>query len=163
MSERGESPLEAALAGALAGVAGTAAMTVLMNPGLVGLLPNRWRPDEFVPRQVVQWAQVVTGRPAALTPREEGAAASIAHLGYGASMGALYGLLRPHLRELPPAAAGAAWGLLVWTAGYQGWMPAAGVRPRTTDQPPTKWPVPIGNHVVFGVVTALGYERLVSR
>jgi uncharacterized membrane protein YagU involved in acid resistance len=148
------------VAGALAGLVGTAAMTVFMKPGLVRLLPPRWKPDEFVPLQVVQWGQEIAGDATRLSePAEAGAAAAV-HLAYGAAMGALYAVLREALDRPPAAALGAGWGVAVWAAGYQGWMPAAGVRPPTTHQPPTKWLVPVANHLVYGVATALAFEGL---
>ncbi|MEX2584387.1 MAG: DUF1440 domain-containing protein [Gemmatimonadota bacterium] len=150
-------------AGAIAGIAGTTAMTVFMNPGVVGALPRRWKPDAFVPRQIVQWAESLAGRPDALTESQEKAAAAIAHLAYGSAMGAIYGAVAGRAQHAPAIARGAAWGLLVWAAGYQGWLPAAGVRPPTTHEPYSKWPVPIGNHIVFGVVTALAYDDLLDR
>jgi hypothetical protein len=152
-----------ALRGVVAGAIGTAAMTVFMNPGLVGLLPRRYRPDLFVPRQVVQWAEVMVGRPDSLPPTAERAIAGLTHVAYGATMGMAFALGPARVRRLPPAAAGALWGVTVWAAGYQGWLPAAGVRPPTTHQPPSKWPVPIGNHLVFGIVTGLAHERLRAR
>jgi hypothetical protein len=160
---RSGSPAERLVTGALAGLAGTAAMTVLMNPGLAGALPRRWRPDEFVPKQVVQWAEAVAGRHDALGDSLENAAAALFHLGYGAGMGAIFGLLRHRTRGIPPEAAGAVWGLVVWMAGYEGWLPAAGVRPATTHQPASKWPLQIGNHLVYGMVTALAYDALGRR
>lgn len=138
-------------------------MTVFMNPGVVGKLPQRWRPNTFVPRQVVQWAEAVVGRPEALDERQEAIASAIAHVGYGATMGAIYGAIVGPRRDRSAATRGAAWGLLIWAAGYEGWMPAAGVRPATTHQPPSKWPVQIGNHIVYGVVTALANEELWER
>src|SRR5687768_12970220 len=83
---------ERLIAGAAAGAVGTAAMTVFMKPGLARWLPPAWRPDEFVPRQVVQWAEGVGGDPDVLTDRQEALAAAFAHLGYGVAMGALYGM-----------------------------------------------------------------------
>jgi uncharacterized membrane protein YagU involved in acid resistance len=155
--------MEDALAGAAAGVLGTGAMTVLMEPGLAGRLPRRYRPSEFVPRQIVEWAEARAGRPDALSERGERRAAALAHLGYGAAMGAAYALLRRRWDALPAAGAGAAWGALVWAFGYEGWMPAAGVRPATTDHPPEQWPLPVANHLVYGVTTALAFERMVAR
>ena len=35
-----------------------------------------------------------------------------------------------------------------------------GVRPPTTQQSRRKWPVPIVNHLVYGMATALAFERL---
>jgi hypothetical protein len=152
-----------ALLGAAAGTLGTAAMTIFMKPGLVGRLPPAFRPDQFVPRQVVQWLEVTAGHPYALPENVEKGASGLAHLGYGATMGALYALGPGRFARSSPVALGAAWGVAVWAAGYQGWMPAAGVRPATTHQPPTKWPVPIGNHLVFGMVTALIHASLSDR
>lgn len=167
-----------ALAGAVAGGLATVAMTALMEPGLPGLLDRRWRPGEFVPTQVVRWLRDVTGR---RRPRRgsrgESVAAGVAHMGYGVGAGALYGVLQPRLAEalpsaLPPAVApaaaralshpeavGALYGLAVWAAGYQGWMPLAGVRPATTDHRPEQWPVPIANHLLFGTVLARLFDR----
>jgi hypothetical protein len=155
---------ERVIAGAVAGAVGTGAMTLFMRPGVARFLSSRWRPDQFVPREVVQWGAQVAGRPRALTARQEGVVAAGAHLAYGMAMGALYGIIGGGAGGArSPAPRGAAWGLAVWAAGYEGWMPAAGVRPATTEQPPTKWPLPIGNHVVFGVVTAAVFDRIQER
>jgi hypothetical protein len=149
-----------ALAGAAAGLAGTVAMTALMKPGLAGRLPDEWRPSEWVPRQIVRWMEARARRRGALDREAETGAAAAAHLAYGAAMGALYGLARGRWEAPPPALAGAAWGVLVWAAGYQGWLPALGVRPATTEHPPTQWPVPIGNHLLYGIATAAAFQRL---
>jgi hypothetical protein len=151
------------LAGALAGVFGTAAMTMLMNPGPVGRLPPGWRPAEFVPKQIIEWMERTLGAPGVLSEDQEGLAAAAAHLGYGASMGALYGLVLGRRRRIPAPLAGALWGGLVWAAGYEGWLPAVGVRPATTEHPPREWPVPIANHLLYGITTALAFERLRRR
>lgn len=148
-----------AAVGALAGVAATAVMTTLMKPGLARMLSARWRPRRWVPRQVADWlAQRIVDQPAGT------AAATLAHVGYGAGAGAVYGLMRGQREGRLPRgaapAAGAAWGLLVWAAGYEGWMPAAGVRPATTDFPASRWPLPIANHIVYGMVTAGVMERM---
>lgn len=149
-------------AGTLAGGVGTVVMTAFMEPGLPRLLDPAWRGREFVPRQVVRWLDDTTPGAALRTHARETTAAAVAHLGYGAAMGALYGLLRGALRRstrggtarLHPLSAGALWGLAVWAAGYQGWLPAAGVRPATTEHPPRQWPIPIANHILYGVVVA---------
>jgi hypothetical protein len=154
------SSVRSALSGAAAGVIGTAAMALLMEPGPAGRLPRRYRPAKFVPQQIVEWAEARVGRPDALSPAGERRAAMLAHAGYGAAMGAAYGLLRGRVAPVPAEVAGPAWGLLVWAFGYQGWLPAAGVRPATTDHPPEQWPLPIANHAVYGLVTALAFERL---
>jgi len=148
------------ISGAAAGVVGTIAMTAFMKPGLARLLSPRYRPDEFVPKQVVQWGQSVVGQPTGLSPRVETIVSGVAHLGYGAGAGAAYSLAVKAIRGVPSPVVGAAWGLLIWAAGYQGWMPALGVRPPTTEQPYTRWPLPIANHLLFGIVTAITLEAI---
>lgn len=167
-----------ALIGAAAGSMATVVMTTLMEPGLTGLLDRRFRPREFVPKQVVRWLKDITGRREPRRgSRAESAAAGATHLAYGAGMGALYGVLQPRLAAtlpsaVPPAAAdtvaaalsdpervGPLFGLAVWAAGYQGWMPAAGVRPSTTEHRPSQWPLPIANHLLFGTVLARLVEQ----
>lgn len=153
-------------AGALAGALGTAVMTVLMKPGLAGHLPPRWRPAEFVPRRIVQRLERAAEQDGAAAPehglseRQEDLAAALAHLGYGATAGALYGLGRGRWSPVPAPVAGAFWGAGVWALGYAGWLPALGVRTGTVKQPPRKWLVPIANHLLYGVTTALAFERL---
>ena len=153
----------AALVGAAAGALGTAAMTLFMKPGLVRFLPSKQQPVAFVPREIVTWAERrILGR-YVLNRTQRSIASTVSHIGYGASMGAVYGMTRRRTESVPAAVAGGVWGLLVWVAGYQGWLPAAGVRPATTSQRPAKWPVPIANHVVYGISTALAYEALRRR
>ena len=161
-----------AVTGAAAGAIATAVMTTLMKPGLPRVLGPRWRPRRWVPRQVADWLLDRTagvdrrrhfGR-RAVGDEARAAAALLAHFGYGAAAGAVYGLVRGTQAGAFPdggtPAAGAAWGLVVWAAGYEGWMPRAGVRPATSDFPPSRWPLPIANHVVYGMVTAGVVERL---
>lgn len=149
--------------GAAAGVAGTAAMTALMVPGIGRALPLRARPAVFVPRQVVGWAERRSAGRSVLTPGQRSLAAGAAHLAYGASTGAIYGLLRARTRRIPAPVAGGLWGALVWAVGYEGWLPALGIRPATTDQRPSKRPIQIANHLLYGLCTALVYEVLERR
>ncbi len=152
-----------ALDGALAGVAGGLAMSVLSQGLAPKMLPDDMRPDEFVPRQVVEWAERAAGAPDALSDAKEGVAAMGAHLGYSALLGAGYGLLRSYVPAPPTPVAGALYGVATWAFGFEGLLPALGVRPPTTAHPPKRWPAPIMGHVVFGVVTALAYEAAQNR
>jgi uncharacterized membrane protein YagU involved in acid resistance len=148
-----------AIAGAAAGLVGTVVMTGMMKPGAARLLPRSMQPREFLPQKVIQWAEAVAGVSEQVSEREETALIWPAHLGYGTAMGAFYGMLRPRFDTLPAPLAGAAYGLVVWALGYQGWMPALGVQPATTEKPPEKWPVPIGSHLVYGVALAITYQK----
>lgn len=151
----------AAATGALAGCVGAVAMVVLMEPSLAGRLGPHWRPTEFVPKQVVRWLERRSGRTLRSEERET-TAAVLTHLAYGSLVGAAYGVLRQRTPNPSAAPAGAAWGLLLWAVGYQGWMPALGVRPATTDHPPTQWPVPVANHLLYGTVLSQVYDRIRS-
>jgi hypothetical protein len=88
-------------------------MTAFMNPGRVGLLPRGYRPDLFVPRQGVQWAEGVAGRPHSLGPEAERAISALTHAAYGATMGMAFALGPARIGRLPPAVVGAAWGVAV--------------------------------------------------
>jgi uncharacterized membrane protein YagU involved in acid resistance len=144
----------------VAGAIGTVAMTAFMKPALAGYLPPTWRPAQFVPKQIIEWTEQPAGNPNALSEDQEQGAAVLAHLGYGAAMGALYGLARDRWTGVPAPLAGLLWGVGVWTFGYEGWLPMLGVRPATTQQPLRQWPVPIVNHSIYGMVTALTFDRL---
>lgn len=150
----------AALLGAVAGALGTATMTPTMRPVLTRGLPRAMRPREFPPRKAVRTTEAHLVGPDALSREQEEVLAWPAHFGYGCTWGAVYGLLRDRTHRIPPAVAGAGFGMAVWAAGYAGWLPAMGVRETTTAGPPEKVPVPLVAHVIYGVTTAMAYEAL---
>jgi uncharacterized membrane protein YagU involved in acid resistance len=155
-----------AAAGAVGGLAGGTAMTVLMTQVARRLLPHDLLPDTPAPQKVVQWAQDEVGAPQTLTGRSKTLTALATHLAYSAASGAAYGLARPALpplRSVPTPAAGALFGWAVWAASFQGLLPALGVMPRTTQHPPKRWPAPLMGHAVFGAVTAVVASRLDKR
>lgn len=151
---------ETAIRGAVAGAAGTAAMTMMMRGVAPKVVPEEMRPDEFVPKKVVEWAEEQAGAPDALSEDAELKLSMVPHFGYGSSMGALYGLARDRVDGVPAPLAGALFGVAVWAIGFEGWLPALGVQPATTEQPPKKRPMPIMAHLVYGVATAMTYEAL---
>ena len=148
--------------GAWAGLIGTLGMTVLgMKPGAARMLPEDMQPERWLPRtltrRIARAAGVRTGGGA-----REALLAAALHLGYGAAAGTLYSVLRRR-RRLPGWLEGTGYGLAIWALSYEGWIPALGLLPRTTDAQPRQWVVPVGSHLVYGVTTALTYERLASR
>lgn len=149
-----------AVRGAAAGIAGGLAMTGAMFQVAPHVLPADMRPSEFVPKRAVEWAEDQVGRPDALSDETAQRVAMGVHLSYSAGMGALYGLARKRIKDVPAPIAGAIFGLAVWALSFEGWMPAAGIMERTTDQPVRKWPAPIMGHLVYGTATALAYEAL---
>jgi hypothetical protein len=151
--------------GLVSGLAATVPMSVAM--GLMHRrLPARHR-DPLPPRKITQRLTRRAGVEGALDEREHRALAWVSHFGYGASMGAVYGLLdervRPALpravREMPPvavdAAQGTAFGLLVWAASYLGWLPAAGILEPATRRAAPRNAVIIASHVVYGAALGL--------
>jgi putative membrane protein len=143
--------------GALAGVAGTAAMTLMMRGMAPKMVPQDMRPPEFLPKAVVEAGEKQFRHPNALAGHEWQAAYA-AHFAYGAGLGAVYGVAREGLPQLPAPVTGVLFGVSVWAFGFQTLLPELGVQPKASEQPMKRRPMPIMAHVVFGVATALAYE-----
>jgi hypothetical protein len=88
------------------------------------------------------------------------ALAVVAHVGFGASVGAAYALLP---RVGPPVARGVVTALAVYAASYQGWVPALGILPKASDDRPGRPAVMIAAHVVYGAVLGATDARIRSR
>lgn len=139
--------LDAALHGAAAGAIATLPMSAVMllaaRAGLMG---------EYPPKTITEQAFEAAG----IEPNEDvnDAAATVAHLGFGASAGALFGLLRRRIgMRGSPVAQGIGYGLLVYAANYNGWIPAIHLMPPPEDDRPRgRPPSMIVAHVVYGAV-----------
>jgi len=114
--------------GAAAGALATAAMTAVMlgakQAGLTGELP----PERIARRAT----DAIPGEP--LEDHKQDAIAWLAHFGFGAVAGSLFGLLTTRTsaeRESPaiPAVKGTIYATLIWLVSYQGWVPALGFMP----------------------------------
>ena len=151
---------DAAIRGALGGVAGGLAMYGMKQKVAPKVIPEDMRREGFAPRKAVEWAEEQAGHPNALTDAEEEKAAMAAHLAYSAGFGALYGLVRRKADGVPTPLAGALFGLAVWGVNFEGLMPALGMMKATTDMPMQKWPPDIMGHVIYGAATAVVYEAL---
>lgn len=158
-----------ALAGAAAGVAATLAMSPVMSPRLTARASAPLRHvrglDEFPPRRVVQAGEEIIAGERKLPDRAEVAATWLAHLGYGAAVGAIYGVMAPSLDEridspVRGAAAGALFGLGVWAAGYAGWLPLVGIRTGTIRGDRRDLPWPLAAHVVYGATLGAVHDAL---
>lgn len=145
--------LDAALTGALAGAAATLPVSALMyaarEAGLMGE-----HPPEIIAEKSLDSLGVHEGGDA------NDAAATVAHLGFGASAGALFGLLlgRTEL-PVPAVAQGIGYGLLVYAASYDGWIPALHVMPAPGDDRPGRQPSMVAAHVVYGAVLGMLLAR----
>jgi hypothetical protein len=140
--------------GALAGLAGTAAMSLAMlaakKTGLLGKVP---------PKKITQATLRALGLPRA--HRRDDLVTSLAHVGYGMGGGGLFALLARQLRRRQVEVsrsvssrvlAGAAFGVGVWALSYAGWVPALGIMaPPHRDRPgrPTSM---VLAHLIYGAV-----------
>ncbi|GAA3446187.1 DUF6789 family protein [Planomonospora venezuelensis] len=136
--------------GGLGGVVATAAMSVVMVAGdRAGLMRDQ------PPKRIIR-AFLPGGRH---RPEPgEGVLAAVAHVGFGAACGALFGLLARGRR--PPVPAGVGYGLAIWLAGYQGWVPALGVLPPISRDRPGRVAVMGAGHVVYGAALAAAVGNL---
>lgn len=137
--------------GAAAGIVATGAMSAVMLAfsRQVGEQP----PDAIATKA----AHAVGADP---SEGQADALASLAHAGFGATVGAAYALLP---RVGPPPLRGVAVSLGVWAVSYQGWVPALGILPPASRDKPGRPAVMVVAHVVFGVVLGALEDRLRRR
>lgn len=144
------------LRAASSGLAATLPMTLAM------LALHRAFPVErhrsLPPRLVTLRATEPTGLPRRLGPLGRGVLTTAGHFGYGAAAGSLYGAWE-RVVPGPPALNGALFGLAVWGASYQGWVPALGLMRPATRQPWARNAVMIGAHLVWGAVLGIALDR----
>jgi uncharacterized membrane protein YagU involved in acid resistance len=141
------------LLGALAGIAGTFAMTAATR-AMHRRLPAGER-YPLPPREIIEGMLPVPAK-RALDEEARQSITLAAHFGYGAATGALYALLRPRGTVLP----GAAYGLLVWTVSYFGIMPALRILRPAHDHPPRRNWLMILAHLVWGSTMASTLREL---
>lgn len=85
------------------------------------------------------------------------AATVVAHYGFGAATGALFGLTCALGLWKPTALSGAIFGTLVWATSYLGWVPALGIMPPAHRDRPGRPAAMIAAHWVYGVSLAGAY------
>jgi uncharacterized membrane protein YagU involved in acid resistance len=135
------------LLGALAGIAGTCAMTAAARAMHRRLPPRERYP--LPPREIVEGA--LPARAKLMLDEERRHSATLAaHFGYGAATGALYALLRPNGSILP----GVGYGLLVWTVSYFGIMPGLRILRPASDHPLGRNWLMVVAHLVWGSTLA---------
>lgn len=148
----GHSTLRRAGWGALAGLAATVAMT-----GVMKLSQKSHLLGETPPRKLVRRTLGRIG----LGPRRSGtltAATTAAHLGFGATMGALFSLMPREARRSPLG--GTLFGLGVWAVSYAGVIPALGLMaPPSRDRVGRPTTMALA-HVVYGASLRALLNRL---
>lgn len=138
------------LRGAAAGLVATVPMTVAME-ALRACLP-REQVRRMPPREVVDRTVEKTGEADELDEQTRTAITTVAHFGFGAAAGALYGALAGKRRST--ATAGIIYGLSVWALAYGVGLPSLGLHPAAADDTSERNEVLIASHVVWGA--ALG-------
>jgi|JI10StandDraft_1071094.scaffolds.fasta_scaffold39420_4 hypothetical protein len=138
--------MAAAGQGAWAGWRATVPMTVVMKGAQsIGLLGEA--PPRKITRRVLRAFGVGTNMDDAKTQ----AVTTLAHLGFGAGMGALYAVLRKAGVVPRHPLSGAAFGALVWASSYVGWVPKLGIMPPPEKDRPLRPQVMLLAHLVYGV------------
>jgi len=147
---RNESAAEGAapsiIAGVWQGAVGTVAMSVVMlgaqRLGLLGKQP----PEEIVEHGLRRGLGVRAGETV------ENCLAVAAHIGFGASAGAVFAGLHRSVRQPPSALTGMVYGLLIWLASYSGWVPALRIMPPPSRDRPGRPATMILAHLAYGGV-----------
>lgn len=136
------------LSGAAAGVAATAAMSLLMlGAKKLGAL------GEPPPRRIVRR---LLG-PRAPRGASLDVAALAAHVAFGAGMGALFATLPPRARS---QGGGLLFGAGVWAVNYAGVLPKAGLMPPAGRDRVGRPSSMIAAHLVYGAALAASHRRL---
>jgi putative membrane protein len=140
--EKQKSLAKGLVAGLVGGLIATAAKTFAER-----MFPPRTH-GEPEPPEVL--AEQVAGH--ALTPAVKSAAAEGIHWGFGATVGAAYGVMA----EFYPAATakdGASFGIALGTLTHEGALPAMGLAAEPEGQTMRERASEMTSHVVYGVVT----------
>lgn len=150
-------PILGGLGGALGGALGTAALQQSVR--LTSHLPERAMPtglrgdpSEFLVRRGEKLAHH------ALPPRAHEFASKGLPWMFGIAGGAFMGLLAPRFeafRVERALIAGVALGTVVWATGYLGWLPAVGLAPAVSEEPPGRVATGWLTHVMYGVLAVV--------
>jgi uncharacterized membrane protein YagU involved in acid resistance len=141
------------LLGALAGIAGTFAMTAAAR-AMHRRLPAAER-YSLPPREIIEGTLPAVAK-RSLEEHGRQTTTLAAHFGYGAATGALYALVGPRSGILP----GAAYGVLVWTASYFGIMPGLRILRPAHEHPLRRNALMIAAHLVWGSTMARTLREL---
>ena len=138
--------VEALVDGVIGGCVATAAMSVVMLAAEKTGVMDRQPPEE-----IAEAALEAVGVPPDRTGATEDAVALLAHFGFGATTGALFGVLHRRLRPpIPPVVHGIVFGSLIWAVSYKGWIPAMGIMPPPERDQPGRPATMLLAHWVYG-------------
>ena len=144
------------LAGLVGGLIAAGAMSVA-HKGLVAITsgsrpPDHAQEDDATVKVADGIARWLLRRP--LTEDEKPGAGESVHYAFGASVGAVYGGVASVAPRVT-VARGLPFGLAVWLGAHVVVVPALGLAPPPTRQPPSKEAVELVLHLVYGAVTEL--------
>lgn len=140
------------LRGAAAGFAATVPMTVVMEALRAALPTEQYRrmpPREVVDRAIDNAAEA-TGENANFDRFDRVALTAVAHLGFGAAAGAVYGATTRSGRS--SIFRGIAYGVGVWALAYGVGLPSLRLHPAAAHDTKDRNEVLIASHVVWGAV-----------
>lgn len=151
------------LAGALSGLIASVPMGLAMM-GLNRVLPGRNRLNEqaLPPKQITGKVAEQAKADELMCPGPRWEPTTwLAHLGYGAATASLYPLVARKL-PLPAVLTGIFYALGVWAGSYLGWLPVTGILPPATEQSRRRNAVMITSHMLWGALTGLLSQSLIS-
>ncbi|MDH2430359.1 DUF6789 family protein [Sphaerisporangium sp. TRM90804] len=138
--------------GAAGGVVATACMSALMIAGdRAGLMRDQ------PPKRIMR--AFLPGHKRRPKPGE-GMLGAIAHFAFGAAAGALFAVVVDGRRARPQL--GAVYGMAIWAASYQGWVPAMGILPPAHRDRPGRQAVMAAAHVVYGTTLVMTLNGMPS-
>jgi putative membrane protein len=141
--------LAPSLRGAFAGFVATGPMTLFMLAAHRYLPPGKR--SSLPPRKLTMELAKRVGLKKHMSQPQRTGATWIAHFAYGATIGAVYGLLA---RKIPvaPLVKGTTFGLVVWVASYLVGVPALQMPEAAIDQPWHRNVLMVGAHGIWGAV-----------
>lgn len=148
--------LDRFILGGVAGALATWPMTVTMAQWHRHLPPSEQYP--LPPRLITMNLAAQAGVKSEMNAEDRFTATILAHYGYGAGSGALYGLFPPMVSS--PLLNGVLFGIGVWTVSYFGLLPALGLFRAAPAQPFRRNLLMLGAHVVWGGMTGLFFRAL---
>jgi uncharacterized membrane protein YagU involved in acid resistance len=85
---------------------------------------------------------------------QQDALATLLHFGFGATAGAMFGVVapRPLLVRVP---AGLTYGAAIWGVSYMGWVPALGIMPPAERDRRDRQAVMLAAHLIYGSALAI--------
>ena len=131
-------------AGAVATVFMSAVMLAGRRSGLLGRVP----PEKITTR----FLENLGFHP---DRRQRAAAATFAHLAFGAAGGAGFAVVRRHGSRGSSVLQGIGWATGIWAVSYLGWVPALGILPRADHDRPGRPEVMVAAHWLYGAVLGL--------